>query len=97
MTDLTVVAVITAKHGSADIVREALSALVPPTRAEEGCLSYALYESDLADTFVTVETWRGPEDLQAHMASPHIAHTFAVAGDHLATAPVIHSLRPIDA
>jgi quinol monooxygenase YgiN len=95
MSDLTVVAVITAKPGSADIVRDALVALVHPTRDEDGNLAYDLYESDVADTFVTIESWREPADLQAHMASAHIAATFATAGDHLAAAPVIHSLSPI--
>ena len=96
MSELSVVAIITAQHGKADIVREALSALVAPSRDEEGCLEYDLFESDIADTFVTVEKWRGPEDLQAHMASPHIAQTFAVAGEALAGAPVIHSLRRVE-
>ena len=97
MPELSVVAVITAQHGKADIVRDALTALVTPTRAEDGCLEYDLFESDIADTFVTVEKWRAPEDLQAHMASPHIAQTFAVAGEALAGPPVIHSLRPVGA
>ena len=97
MPELPVVAVITAKDGSADVVREALTALVAPTRNEDGCLSYALYESaDQPGVFVTVESWRHPSDLEAHMASDHIARTFAVAGEALAGAPVIHSLTPID-
>jgi quinol monooxygenase YgiN len=95
MADLSVVAVLTAKPGSADIVRDALVALVPPTRAEEGCLSYELYASDQPDTFVTVERWRAAEDLGAHMQTDHVQATFAAAGDHLATAPVVHSLTPI--
>ena len=97
MSELPVVAVITAKDGSADVVRDALSALVAPTRAEDGCLSYALYESaDTPGVFVTVESWRHPADLEAHLASDHIAQTFAVAGEALAGQPMIHSLTPID-
>ena len=75
----------------------ALAALVAPTRDEEGCVSYALYESaSTPGAFVTVEAWRGQDDLDAHMKSAHIAATFAAAGDHLAGAPAIHVLRPID-
>ena len=96
MPALNVVAVITAKPGSAPTVRDALQALVAPTRAEEGCLSYDLFESDLADTFVTIEQWQSPADLQAHLASPHIAQAFAAAGEHLAAQPAIHSLRPVE-
>lgn len=94
---LPVVAVITAKPGSEDIVREALTELVPPTREEEGCISYSLYQSsDDATVFVTVESWREAADLEGHMKSAHIAATFAKAGDGLANPPVIHSLMPID-
>ena len=78
-------------------MRDALTALVAPTREEEGCLSYALYESTSAPgTFVTVESWRAQADLDGHMASAHIAATFAAAGDALAGAPAIHVLTPID-
>lgn len=97
MPDLAVVALISAKPGSEDAVRAALTTLVPPTRQEEGCTSYALYESATAPgTFVTVESWRGQSDLDAHMASPHIAAAFAAAGEHLAAAPAIHALTPVD-
>lgn len=91
-----VVAVITAKPGSEAVVRDALEKLVPPTRAEEGCLSYDLYVStDNPGTFITVESWRDPTDLKSHMASDHIAATFAAAGEALAGPPVIHSLDPV--
>ncbi len=96
MADLNVVAVIEAKTGSEDAVRDALRALVPPTRDEDGCISYDLYESASAPgTFVTIEAWRGQADLDAHMASPHIAEVFKVAGEHLASQPTIHTLDPI--
>ncbi|WP_375479050.1 putative quinol monooxygenase [uncultured Jatrophihabitans sp.] len=94
---LPVVAVITAKSGSEDVVRAALTELVGPTREEAGCLSYSLYQSsDDATVFVTVESWRAPDDLQQHMQSAHIAKTFATAGDALAAPPVIHSLIALD-
>ena len=94
---LPVVAVITAKPGQEDLVREALSDLVAPTRDEAGCLSYSLYQSsDDATVFVTVESWNEASDLEGHMKSAHIAATLAKAGDALAGAPVIHSLMPVD-
>jgi quinol monooxygenase YgiN len=94
---LPVVAVITAKPGFEELVREALSELVAPTRDEPGCLSYSLYQSS-ADpaVFVTVESWQGAGDLDAHMKTDHIAATFAKAGDALAGAPMIHPLVPLD-
>ncbi len=98
MADLPVVAVITAKPGGESVVRDALRALVAPTRKEEGCVSYALYESaSTPGVFVTVESWREQSDLDAHMKTDHIAATFAAAGDNLASAPDIHPLIPLDA
>lgn len=97
MPDLTVVALIKAKPGSEGVVRDALAALVPPTREEDGCSSYELYESaTAAGTFVTVESWREQGDLDAHMKSPHVGATFAAAGEGLDGAPEIHVLTPID-
>jgi quinol monooxygenase YgiN len=96
MSDLSVVALIIAKPGSEDIVRGALEGLVPPTREEAGCRSYDLYESATAPgTFVTIEAWGAQSDLDGHVASPHVAATFATAGDHLAVAPAIHVLNPV--
>lgn len=96
MSDLVVVALIKATPGSEDVVRGALTDLVPPTREEAECVSYTLYESQTeGDTFVTVETWKAQSDLDAHMESAHIAATFAAAGEALAGAPAIHVLSPI--
>ena len=92
-----VVAVITAKPGSEDAVRDALRALVGPTRAEEGCLSYDLHESVAAPgAFVTTELWSDPSDLDKHLATDHVQGALATVGDHLAEPPAIHPLTPID-
>lgn len=94
--NLAVVALIAAKPGSEDVVRGALEQLVGPTREEAGCRSYDLYESaSTPGTFVTIEAWGAQSDLDGHMASPHIAATFATAGDHLASPPAIHVLKPV--
>ena len=94
---IQVVAVITAKPGSEDAVRDALRALVGPTRAEEGCLSYDLHESVAAPgAFVTTELWSDPSDLDKHMETEHIQGALAVLGSELAGAPAIHPLTPLD-
>lgn len=96
MADLTVVAVITAKPGQEDVVRDALAALVPPTLQEQGCLGYVLSQSAVAPgTFITVETWRAQADLDAHLQTPHVAQAFASAGEALAAAPAVHPLVPV--
>ena len=43
MKDLVVVATITAKEGNEVLVREALERIVPPSRAEAGCIRYDLH------------------------------------------------------
>ena len=91
-----VVAVITAEPGSEDAVRGAMRDLVGPTRDEEGNISYELNESLAAPgTFVTVEQWNDPSDLDKHMQTEHIRAAFAALGDQLAAAPAIHPLSPI--
>ena len=94
---INVVAVITAKPGSEDVVREAMKGLVDPTREEAGCISYHLSESNVASgTFITVEEWNDPSDLDAHMETPHIQQALSVLGSELAAPPAIHTLSPLD-
>lgn len=96
MPNLDVVAIITAKPGSGAIVEDALRALVGPSRNDRGCISYDLYASESAPgTFVTVERWQSKEDLDAHMASSHLAEAITAAGDHFDGFPAIHTLRSL--
>jgi quinol monooxygenase YgiN len=96
MSELHVVATIPAKPEAVDQVRVALLELVTATRAEEGCLSYELYESgSAAGTFVTVERWTDAAALEAHMAMPHVAAAFAAADGALAGEVAIHPLQPV--
>ena len=92
-----VVAVITAKPGSEDAVREAMKGIVGPTREEPGCLAYDLSESSSAPgTFITVEEWSDPSDLDKHLQTEHIQGALGVLGSELAAPPAIHALTPID-
>lgn len=97
MADLPVVAVITARPGSEKQVEEALNALIEPTRAEAGCVSYNLFVS-AADpaTFITVETWSSQADLDAHLQAPHVQGALTAAAEHLAGTPGIHPLVPAE-
>lgn len=72
MKDLIVVATITAKEGNEVVVREALEKIVPPSRAEAGCIRYDLH-IDLGNhgSFVMLEAWRDDAALAAHEATPH--------------------------
>ncbi|SDG03569.1 MULTISPECIES: putative quinol monooxygenase [unclassified Duganella] len=72
MKELIVVATITAKEGNEVLVREALEKIVPPSRAEAGCIRYDLH-IDLGNhaSFVMLEAWRDEAVLAAHEATPH--------------------------
>jgi len=97
MPHLDVVAVITAKPESERAVEAALKALADASRGDRGCISYELFASASAPaTFVTIEKWESQEDIDAHMASPHMADAVTALGDYLDGFPAIHTLRPLE-
>jgi quinol monooxygenase YgiN len=69
-----VIAHLHAAPGHEDTVREALESFVAPTRQEEGCLRYDLFQ-DLSDPlkFTFIEEWTSPAALEKHSQSAHIA------------------------
>lgn len=96
MSELRVVATIPTDPNAGDAVRAGLAELVAATRAEEGCLSYDAFESTAQPgVFVTIESWRSQEDLDAHMTTPHIARAFEVLGGALTGEVAIHPLAAI--
>ncbi|WP_199254649.1 putative quinol monooxygenase [Mycolicibacterium mengxianglii] len=79
MSELFIVVGLEAKEGKEDELRRDLSALVPPSRAEEGNLSYDLFE-DIGEPgkFVFVEHWSSEElRNKHHTEGPHIQHFHA--------------------
>lgn len=96
MSELHVVATIPAKPEAVEAIRAALQNLVTATLAEEGCLSYDLYESGaVPGTFVTLERWTDQQAVDAHLSSPHVAQAFAAAEGALAGEVTIHPLTPV--
>ncbi len=81
MKDLIIVATITARDGNQALVRAALEAIVPPSRAEEGCIRYDLHV-DLGDhaSFIMLEAWRDQAALDAHEATPHFQALLQAVG-----------------
>lgn len=68
-----VVARLTARPGHVDEVRDILTALVAPTRAEPGCVLYELLHNLVEPVeFTFVETWVDEPALDAHGQSPHV-------------------------
>ena len=55
--------------------------LIEPTRKEEGCISYELYQ-DVTNPgrFTFIENWQSKEHLDVHMKSPHLVAAGAAFG-----------------
>jgi len=61
-----------AKPGQESLLQAELTALVRPTRNEEGCLLYDLHRStDVPGNFLFFEIWASPEAHAAHKQTPH--------------------------
>ena len=96
MTELRVVATIPTDPAAGDAVRAGIAELVEATRGEDGCLSYEAFESTATPgVYVTVESWRSQEDLDAHMTTPHIAKAFETLGGVLTGDVAVHPLTAI--
>ena len=94
---LRVIATIPVNADSVELVRTGLAELAATSlREEEGCLAYEAFESTSAPgTFVTIESWRSQDDMNAHMSAPHVAAAFEVLGPVLAGDIAIHTLDPL--
>jgi len=63
-----------AKEGNEAKMKELLSAMVIPSKAEEGCLFYEIFQYENEPRrFMAVETWESELALNGHKASEHYA------------------------
>ena len=70
---LTVVATMRAKPGKEQELRELLESLIPPTRAEADCVTYALHQGTRDPAvFIFYELWTDQAALDAHLGTPHL-------------------------
>lgn len=61
-----------AKEGCEAKMKELLSAMVAPSKAEDGCLFYEIFQyENNRRKFMAVETWRDEKALDGHKASEH--------------------------
>ena len=63
-----------AKDGCESKMKELLTAMVEPSKKEDGCLFYYIfvYENN-PKKFMAVESWRDEKALNGHKNSPHYA------------------------
>lgn len=83
-----VVAHLTARPDKIEETRAALAAVIEPTRAENGCITYELMQNDAhpAD-FTFVEEWSTGAALDAHLESEHIRDLTSRADELFAAPP----------
>ncbi len=63
-----------AKAGSEAKMKELLSAMVLPSKAEQGCVFYEIFQyENNPRKFMAVETWADEFALDGHKASEHYA------------------------
>jgi quinol monooxygenase YgiN len=93
---LTVVAEMKAKPGREEDLRNALLALVEPTRPEDGCVQYDLHihSSDRA-RFLFYENWASEAHLARHAASDRLKAFVEAAGGLLAEPMRVETYRRI--
>ena len=70
---LTAMGIARARPGQEEELGRRMAALVAPTRAEPGCISYELFRSSEDPAlWMLFEQWRSQADLEAHIGSPHL-------------------------
>jgi quinol monooxygenase YgiN len=85
--NVTVFALVKAKPGMEEAVKQELLALVDPTRTEEGCINYDLHQSfEHKGHFRFYENWTSKELLDRHLQSAHVKR-FIAKMDQLLTEP----------
>jgi quinol monooxygenase YgiN len=85
---ITLIALVKAKEGMEETVKQELLSLVKPTRSEPGCISYDVHQAtDDKSLFVFYEIWKTVEDLEKHREMPHLK-AFKQKADSLLAKPI---------
>ncbi|WP_313375420.1 putative quinol monooxygenase [Chishuiella sp.] len=72
---LQVIAKSIAKDDKIEETKKALEALVNPTRKEDGCIKYELFQDiDHPEVFVFSEEWESKTKLEVHLKQPHLVN-----------------------
>ncbi len=68
-----VVARFLAKADKVEELKAALESLVEPTRKEEGCISYQIFQNNNdPNEFTFFEEWASQDAINAHFTTPHV-------------------------
>ncbi len=95
MEQLTITARILAKADAREEVKREAIKLVEPTRKEEGCVYYNLFNDiDNPNLFIFQECWESLALLEKHLQSAHMV-AFQQASDGKLEEFVVHKLAAI--
>ncbi|MDB4838076.1 antibiotic biosynthesis monooxygenase [Marinomonas sp.] len=89
---LNIVAFITPQSKHYDDCRSKISDILEPTRKEEGCIKFDLFESKEQKSLVLIETFLSQSALDEHYAQPYTMAVFDFYQGRLECDPVIHKL-----
>ncbi|EQB31087.1 putative quinol monooxygenase [Sphingobium ummariense] len=93
-TPIKIVAILTARSGKAEALRDLLDSMLAPSRAEPGNLRYDLWTDEAEpERFVLDELYENAEAVAAHRASSHF-QTYLAAINDLAERSAF-TLRPL--
>lgn len=94
---ITILAVLKAKAGKNEALKQALQALIHPTRQEPGNITYQMHQlRDAPEMFYVYESWHGQEGLDTHIALPHFQAFIARMDDLLAEPLRLDYLQPLE-
>jgi len=95
VAEVRVIARAVARKGKEDQLRALLQGMLVPTRAEKGCISYELYESDSKGRFYFDEAWESQAALDKHIATPHFKNLEQAIGELLEGSFEVNILKRI--
>jgi quinol monooxygenase YgiN len=79
--NVRVVARVKARPEKVAETHQLLTGLIGPTRNEQGCISYQLFQNDSDPTdFTFVEEWQSTSAFEGHLASPHVQEALPQLG-----------------
>lgn len=87
---IIVLAEATARPENRDELAQALAKASVISREDPGCLAYS-FQSNLEDqnSFTSIERWESREDLDAHLATAHVAELIGALTGKVTGPPVI--------
>ena len=81
MTNYICIATFVSKPGKERDLHKALANLVQPSKLENGCVSYNLYEdADHSGTFTMFEEFKSKEDFDFHSAQEYLVNFKSIVG-----------------